>query len=199
MSIGQEQLREVRLYGVLGKKYGRVHRLAVSTVREAAQALGVLLPGFVKDVMRHKEGFHIFTGALKKDANVGEQSLDCRLSVGEAVCIVPVIAGAKEGGMLQIVVGLVLFVAGFFTGGATWGPAMMMLGGGLMIGGIIQMSMPSPDVAMGGGADGRLQSYAFGSAANSTAQGVAVPVVYGRLICGSAVVSQGLTAVEMVA
>lgn len=196
MSIGQEQLREVRLYGVLGKKYGRVHQLAVSTVREAAQALGVLLPGFVKDVMRHKEGFHIFTGALKKDANVGEQSLDCRLSAGEAVCIVPVIAGAKQGGVLQVVIGAVLLVAGFFTGGATWGPAMMMLGGGLMIGGIIQMSMPVPESGAGG-ADGRLQSYAFGSAANSTAQSVAVPVVYGRLICGSVVASQGLTAVEM--
>lgn len=196
MSIGQEQLREVRLYGVLGKKYGRVHRLAVATVREAAKALGVILPGFAKDVLEHKDGFHLFTGALKKEANVGEQSLDCRLGHGEAICIVPAIAGAKQGGVLQVIVGVVLLVAGYFTGGSTWGPAMMMLGGGLMIGGIIQMSMPVPE-SEAGGADGRLQSYAFGSAANSTAQGVAVPVVYGRAICGSVVASQGLTAVEM--
>lgn len=196
MSIGQEQLREVRLYGVLGKKYGRVHRLAVATVREAAQALGVILPGFAKDVLGHKDGFHIFTGALKKDANVGEQSIDCRLSAGEAVCIVPAVAGAKSGGVFQVILGAALFVVGFFTGGSTWGPAMMMLGGGLMIGGIIQMSMPSPDVASRG-AESRAESYAFGSVANSTAQGVGVPVVYGRAICGSVVVSQGLTAVEM--
>lgn len=196
MSIGQEQLREVRLYGVLGKKYGRVHKLAVATVREAAQALGVIIPGFAKDVLEHKDGFHLFTGALKKEANVGERSLDCRLGRGEAICIAPAIAGAKQGGVLQVIVGAVLLVAGFFTGGATWGPAMMMLGGGLMIGGIIQMSMPSPDVASRG-AESRAESYAFGSVANSTAQGVGVPVVYGRAICGSVVVSQGLTAVEM--
>lgn len=196
MSIGQEQLREVRLYGMLGKKYGRVHRLAVSTVREAAQALGVILPGFAKDVLGHKDGFHIFTGALKKDANVGEQSIDCRLSTGEAVCMVPAIAGAKDGGLFQVILGAALFVGGFFTGGATWGLAMMIGGGALMLGGILQMTMPTPDAAVAGG-DSRAESYAFGSVANSTAQGVAVPIVYGRVICGSVVVSQGLTAVEM--
>lgn len=196
MSIGQDQLREVRLYGVLGKKYGRVHQLAVSTVREAAQALGVILPGFAKDVLEHKEGFHIFTGALKKDANVGEQSIDCRLSAGEAVCIVPAVAGAKSGGVFQVILGAALFVGGFFTGGATWGLAMMIGGGALMLGGILQMTMPIPEASASGGPD-RAESYAFGAVANSTAQGVAVPVVYGKLICGSVVASQGLTAVEM--
>ncbi len=196
MSIGQEQLREVRLYGALAKKYGRAHRLAVATVREAAQALGVILPGFAKDVLGHKDGFHIFTGALKKDANVGEKSLDCRLSAGEAVCIVPAIAGSKSGGLFQVVLGAALFVGGFFTGGATWGAAMMIGGGALMLGGILQMMMPVPEAATSG-SESRVDSYAFGSVANSTAQGVAVPVVYGRLICGSVVASQGLTAVEM--
>lgn len=196
MSIGQDQLREVRLYGVLGKKYGRVHQLAVATVREAAQALGVIIPGFAKDVLEHKDGFHLFTGAIKKEANVGERSLDCRLGRGEAICIVPAIAGAKQGGVLQVIVGAVLLVAGFFTGGATWGAAMMIGGGALMLGGILQMSMPVPD-ATAASSESRAESYAFGSVANSTAQGVAVPVVYGRGICGSVVVSQGLTAVEM--
>ena len=36
---GPEVLREVRLYCVLGKRFGRVHRLAVASASEAVRAL----------------------------------------------------------------------------------------------------------------------------------------------------------------
>src|SRR5574344_1910257 len=44
-----EELRTIRLYGKLGAKFGRVHRLAVSSCAEAMQALAVLLPAHKKN------------------------------------------------------------------------------------------------------------------------------------------------------
>lgn len=190
--IGSEQLREVRLYGWLGKKYGRVHRVAVSTPREAAQALAVILPGFQKDVIDHREGFHIFVGALSKESNIGEDALDCLIGKSEAVCIVPVVQGAKSA-LLSVVLGGAIFALGFISGGSAW---LMFAGVGIALGGVIQALMPNqqqPDNAN----DSRLSSFAFGSVANSTEQGVAIPVVYGEVIAGSVVTSQGLSAVEL--
>ena len=39
-------LREVRLYGALGREFGRVLHLAVATPAEAVRALRAVLPGF---------------------------------------------------------------------------------------------------------------------------------------------------------
>ena len=41
-----EKIVLVRLYGKLGKHFGREHRLSVSSVREAIRALCIMIPGF---------------------------------------------------------------------------------------------------------------------------------------------------------
>ncbi|PNQ53699.1 phage tail protein, partial [Vibrio agarivorans] len=40
-----EKLRTIRLYGILGSRFGRTFRLAVSTPAEAVRALAVQIPG----------------------------------------------------------------------------------------------------------------------------------------------------------
>ena len=40
-----EKMVLVRLYGKLGKLFGREHRLSVSSVREAIRALCIMVPG----------------------------------------------------------------------------------------------------------------------------------------------------------
>lgn len=187
-----EVLREVRLYGWLGKKYGRVHRIAVDTAREATQALGVILPGFAHDVIGHAAGFHVFAGKPSLDNNIGDVGLDCRLGRNEPVCVVPSVAGAKSGGLLQVVIGVALVAVGLVTGN----PYLVYAGAAMAIGGVIQALMPGqqkPDEV----SDSRVASFAFGGVANTTEQGVAIPVVYGEVIAGSVVASQGLSAVEM--
>jgi predicted phage tail protein len=192
--MGTEHLRDVRLYGALGKKYGRVHRLAVRSCREAAQALARLLPGFAQDVIGHEAGFHVFAGTKDAEGNIGPDALDAPIGQGESVFLVPVIAGRKQRGLLQTVIGVILIVVGYYTGGSTVGPGMAMLGAGLALGGIIQMvaakSLASSDE------DARSESYRFSGPANITRQGVPVPVVYGEVIAGSVVASQGLKSVE---
>lgn len=60
-----DRLRKIRLYGKLGKRFGREHLLAVANVAEAVRALGVLFDGF-QQYLLEAEGkgvrFAIFLG-----------------------------------------------------------------------------------------------------------------------------------------
>jgi len=195
-SLGPENLRDVRLYGSLGKKYGRVHRLAVRTCREAAQALAEMIPGFRRDVIGHEPGFHIFAGTKDVEGNISAEALDAPIGRGEPVFIVPVVEGRKQQGVLSIVIGVILIIVGFFSYGSTTSTGMAMIGAGigLAVGGIMQMN--AAKTAASAAEDARQNSYRFSGPVNVTRQGVAVPVVYGEVMCGSVVASQGLKAVE---
>jgi predicted phage tail protein len=186
--IGAEDLREVRLYGHLAQRFGRIHRLAVRSCREAIEALKHLLPGFEAQVLKHNQpGYHVF-GGVRKQANCrGENRLDAPLGRGEPVCIVPAVAGSKKAGVLQTVIGVVLIVAGVYFG-QNW---LVQAGVAMTIGGVAQMLTPVAK-ANESPKDSRLASYAFDGPVNSTQQGMPVPIVIGRMIVGSHVISQGL-------
>ena len=67
-----EKVREVRLYGILGTRFGRIHRLAVTSTSEALRALSVLIPGFrqfLLDAQSKRLTFAVFNGRrnLTKD------------------------------------------------------------------------------------------------------------------------------------
>lgn len=63
-------------------------------------------------------------------------------------------------------------------------------GAALVLGGIASMLAPTPPPATTGDT---VQNYAFNGAANTTRQGVAIPVCYGQLMVGGAVISSGVT------
>lgn len=189
--IGTEDMREIRLYGHLGARFGRVHRFAVKTCREAIQALQHMMPGFESYIIKHNTpGFHVFGGARKIANCRGVERLEAPLGRGEPVCIVPAIVGSKKNGSLQTIIGIALIVVGFFTapydGGAT-----MQIGIAVTLGGVVQLLTPITK-ANEDDKTGQLASYAFDGPVNSTRQGMPVPIVIGRMIVGSAVISQGL-------
>lgn len=207
VTLGAQDLREVRLYGHLGRQFGRVHRLAVRTCREAAQALAVLLPGFERALLAHEPGVHVFRRRVSVPTNLAEERLDAPLGRGEAVCIVPAVAGAKRGGALQIIVGAALiagaFVTGTFSLASTLGVNFTALGSvafsvgvSLVLGGVVQALTPIAKSGGNGARPDNAPSYAFDGPVNYATQGVAVPLVYGRCIIGSVVASQGLSSVE---
>ena len=74
--------------------------------------------------------------------------------------------------------------------GALSGGTMMAakFGAALVLGGIASMMAPTPSPAAGE----RAQNYAFNGATNTTRQGVAIPVCYGQLMVGGAVISAGI-------
>jgi predicted phage tail protein len=186
-------LREVRLYGALGREFGRVFRLAVATPAEAVRALRAVLPGFERAFLGRdgRQAYHVFVGRRDARRDIGKGQLQEPIGAAEPIRFVPVIAGAKRGGVLQTIIGYVLMVAGavavVYTG-SDFG--LVTLGFSLMVGGVIQMLSPQ---RQGKAAASNLPSYAFDGPINNTQQGGPVPCCYGRAMVGSVVVSQGIS------
>lgn len=185
-----DTLRTVRLYGVAGTRFGRVHRLAVASTREAVRALCVTVPGFEKFMMNAKDNgltFAVFHGRR----NVTEDEIEHPVGSDE-IRIAPILIGSKNGGLFQTILGAALVVVGVFTsefGGST----LIGLGASMMLGGVMQMLSPQTSGLAGAGPNNGT-SYYFNGPVNSAAQGEPVPLVYGRMLVGSKVISSGIYA-----
>lgn len=183
-------LREVRLYGSLGAKFGRVHHLAVESAADAVRALCVVIEGFEVYLRKHSEpGYRVWAGRH----NLDEKELLQPTGSREVIRIVPVVEGAKRQGVGQIIAGLVLVVAGQVIAQYAPGVGQMVFNAGvsMIIGGVIQMISPQRG-ADGTEKDKNSLSYSFNGAVNVDAEGGCVPLLYGELIVGSVVISGGI-------
>jgi len=108
------------------------------------------------------------------------------------------LVGSKPAGLVQVVVGVSLRVGGAFTWGSTWGPAIAILGGALVLGGALAMLSPQPKNQSAEDRDGSKASYNFNGAVNTQAQGNPVPLMYGEGLTGSAVISAAIRAEDQV-
>ncbi len=188
-----DTLRTIRLYGKLGAQFGRVHRLAVASTAEAVRALCVLIPGFEHEMMNSRDRGVSYACFLGK-TNIGAN--DLHLSGGsEDIRIAPIMQGAKAG-FFQTVLGAVMVVAGLLIAPANplIGAALIDMGVSMAIGGLIQMLSPQQNGQSAKDSAANGASYNFNGPVNTTAQGNPVPVLYGRLIVGSAVISAGILA-----
>ncbi|KER01501.1 tail assembly protein [Photorhabdus temperata] len=192
------QLKTVRLYGTLGKQFGREHTIAIDSPREAIKALCVRCEGFEKFLNEaHLKGleFAIFKGKR----NIGNKEL--HLTTSEEIRIAPIIKGNKRGGFFQTILGVALIGAAMLTGPAgwaafsaagTWGGALALGGAAMALGGVVQMLAPQPPgLSTRQDADNK-PSYAFGGAVNTTAQGNPIPILYGEREVGGAIISAGI-------
>lgn len=192
-------VREVRLYGALGRQFGRVFRLAVASPGEAVQALAAVLPGFERAFLGrdNQAAYHVYVGRGAQRRSIGEDDAASVLGAAEPIRLVPVIEGAKRAGGLQVVLGYALMIVGYALAPYTSGGSLFLsqIGASMMLGGVIQLLSPQRV-----GKDTRqenLPSYAFDGPVNNAEQGGPVPLAYGRVICGSTVVSQGLSTIEI--
>ena len=189
----QETMTRIELSGVLGKTFGKVHRRLISTVHEAGAALAATIPGFEKFMINSKEQgltFAVFRG--KK--NIGKDDLGFPVT-GEVIRIVPVVIGSKKAGILQTILGAVLVVVGaiaFFGFGQPWGANVMIAGGSMMLGGVVQMLSPQPAGLARRESPENKASYAFGGVTNTTSQGYPVGLLYGKRRIGGAIISAGI-------
>jgi predicted phage tail protein len=194
MNNGQTTM--VRLYGVLGSKFGRVHHLAVANAAEAVRALSVLVPGFDGFLTRAKDNGMVFAVFYGK-RNLTEDDL-LNPHGHENIRIAPIIMGSKNGGWLSVIVGAVLVAAGYifspFTGGASL--VLVPAGYAMIAGGIVQLLTPMPKGRSAKDRPENQPSYTFNGPINTQAQGNPVPVVYGKMVVGSAVLSAGINSVD---
>lgn len=186
-------MKTIILYGELRKKFGREFQFDVDSPAEAVRALGSQVAGFKAYLHQHaQDAFKIFVGGR----NVGDGLAD-PCSDKEVIRIVPVIQGAGAAG--RIVLGIVLIVVSFFIPGSTpyamqISSALFGMGASMVLGGVIELLSPVPktnDDPMESAEN--TPSYNFNGPVNTTAQGHPVPLAYGRLRVGSAVISAGMT------
>jgi predicted phage tail protein len=187
-------MRTIKLGGVLGKKFGKQYTLDVHSFRDAMAALCMMKPGFEKYLRTAEERGLVFA-VFVDERNLGEQELDL---VGRAegdIRIQPIVQGSKQAGMFQTLLGVVLIVAGLFTGGTTTGLGLGLLAAGAAVGlgGVVQMLSPATNAtAEGKNDDGNNPSYGFGGAVTTIAQGNPYPLLYGEREIGGAVESGGI-------
>ena len=118
--------------------------------------------------------------------NIGDGDLD-KPTGHEVIRIVPVIAGSKRAGLLQTIVGVVLIALSAFTNGATLAPGLALAAGG-----VVQMLTPQAKGLGTQDSPNNRPSYSFNGPVNTSVQGNPVPLLYGRMIVGSAVISAGI-------
>jgi len=197
------RLTTIRLYGVLGARFGRVHRLAVQTSAEAVKALCINLDGLEAYLMNAKNNgmtFAVFRGKR----NIGVEDFK-DLNGDSDIRIAPVMEGAKKAGMFQTILGAVMVVAGIVVGvatgwagvGLTFGAGLIMSGASMMAGGIYQMLSPQPKGLQGREDPDNKPSYAFGGAVNTMAMGNPVALLYGEREIGGAIISAGIVAEDI--
>lgn len=190
-------LKTIKLYGVLGKKFGKEFHLAVESTREAVKALSVQVPGFEQFMLTaHEQGLAF--AVFQDDENISEDQIDFETGA-KVIKIVPKVIGAGGNGVLQTILGAVMVVVGvvlmYVPGGQAFAPSLIGAGIGMMIGGIAQMMMPKMDEG-DQNQDGNRANKGFGGAVTTIAQGNPVPILYGQREVGGFIVNAGQFAVD---
>lgn len=176
----------------------REHSICVAPGTSITKAMGYFrqFPGFEKHMMESADRgvkYAVFAGKQ----NISEEDLG-KPTGDDVIRIVPVLTGSKRAGGLQTIIGVVLIAVGLiitggtFGAGAPFGSALITMGASMAIGGVIQMLSPQAKGLGSQDSPDNKPSYSFNGPVNTTAQGNPVPLLYGRMIVGSAVISAGI-------
>ncbi|HEE6636851.1 tail assembly protein [Acinetobacter nosocomialis] len=209
-------LKTIKLYGILGQKFGREFKLDVANTREAMRALSVQIAGFEHFMLHaHEQGLRFAVFLKRKNSsnkrgkkrpaiydhetkrlitgdNIGEEQLDMNTEA-DTIHIVPRVMGAGgNNGILQLVLGAILIAASFIPGiGQAAQVALIGAGAGMAMGGVASMLMPKIDNTQDQNQDGNRANKGFGGAVTTVAQGNPVPILYGQREIGGFIVSAG--------
>ncbi len=208
-------MKVVKVYGALRKELGQTRfEFVANTPVEAMRALLANFPRLQQwliDSEKRGVAYRVTVGK-QKIHNDDVSGLFTPWSEREVFSITPVMAGAGRG-MGMMLLGAVLVGSAIFSGGATLGlsgfasgavvgistPTALFggalaaaagnIGIALTLGGVAQMLSPVPKPPREAS---RLESNSFSGIVQTARQGVPVPIAYGRLFVGSAVISSGL-------
>lgn len=180
-------MKIIRLYGDMGRQFGREYRMDVKTPAEAVRALCSQVKGFRAYLHAHAQSaFKVFVGGRNACDGLSHPSSD-----KEIIRIAPTIQGAGAAG--RIVLGVVLIAVGL----VYENPSLVSLGASMVLGGVVEMLSPTPKIKTGVDAEKteNKPSYNFNGPVNTVAQGHPVPLAYGKIMTGSAVISAGMITV----
>lgn len=194
-------MKHFKLYGFLADEFGADHWIDVKTPAEAVRALCCTIDGFEERIAGEKIfGFALFVDEIA----VEKESIEFPVSEKEVVKLVPQLMAAKDG-WTNIMIGIAMIALVWATSGTGVGLYASMTGAtgvsalavnmglAMMIGGVSTLLAASPGSSDGSiGNQAQHPSFVFSGAINTTAQGNAIGVLYGRLLTGSQVASSGI-------
>lgn len=172
-------MTKITLHGILAKEFKKTFNLAIKKPREVFDAISCSHENFRNRIVElANQGIH-FTLLVdgKKLSTMEELSIAANY---EKIDIVPLVCGAgKVLGVILMVVGAVLMATGV---GGPLGAVLFSTGLSMVLAPKPKVERPKSDVS------GAKESFIFSSKANISEQGIPVPVGYGRLRVGSAVI-----------
>lgn len=212
---------KILLLDELGDKWGKTHIYHdLRTPADAIRLLCINYPDFAKHLATsHEQG--IFYQVTQANCELNIQDLFLPLGKNDLV-ITPVISGSSTAVRIIAGIGLTFFTGGLSLGSiGTFGlgagsfavnTVLQNIGGFLLLSGVSEMLAPQPptfdasfDVGRGGflggpsamerGADGQ-QSYAYRGASNTVGIGKTIPIVYGKALIGSHLISTDIEVVD---
>lgn len=193
-------VRTIRLYGELGKKYGKVHKLHVASVSEAIRALCANF----KDLKQHLidsdkriAGYEVWDS--KQNLSQDDKELFHKQGGGD-IKIIPRISGASNA--FRIIAGIaIIAIAAVYSGGLAaaftakgLAGTAALFGASMVLGGVVGlMTKTSSGASIDSSSAKNTESYIFSGALNTTRQGGPVHIGYGKMVVGSQVISASLT------
>ncbi len=122
-------MRQVYLYGALGRRFGYRHRLEVETLPEAIWALSAIRPGF-KEYFFRGPAYSFVKGATRR-GGIDLDLAELPMTLGRHdIHIMPAAMGAGGGStgktVGKIVLGVVMVAGAFFTAGASLAPMLAL-------------------------------------------------------------------------
>lgn len=216
-------MTQVILHGRLAEEFptasspaGRaIYMFDLSTPAEAVRALALAHPGKFLQALAIGE-YRFVRGDFDPERGDGGIDLPPEMfamqAVGKPLHLVPVLAGAKRGGAVKVVLGVALIAAaaaavaagpGAGFAGVAWGGEVGALGltyGNLAgmgvsmaLNGAATMLSPQPKAPKSFETADRRPSFLFQGPVTTIEQGGTVPVIYGRVRVGGTIVSATIT------
>jgi len=158
-------MTEIHLHGILGKKYGRLHRFAIKEPRDVVRALEANYENFskdLKDLLKKKIVYSIVA-----DNQWVQGSSFTEIKKIKKIDFVPTIIGSTVGQIIMLVIAVASAVYSYVQAGKQQYP-----------------QIPGAE----GTSAASSRSLSFSNRENITEQGNPVPLVYGRLKVGSFVI-----------
>lgn len=179
-------LTTIKLGGFLGKKYGKTHKMAAKSPAHAVAMLCACFKGFRKDFQQHNWRI------LVNDYTACEEDIKNHINAaGKCIRFLPKFEGS--GNYARIVAGVIITIIGV----VYQQPTAVQLGVGLIVGGVLGLMFGVNPSATDQANDAKKTSYLFGGTLNTTGQGNPRPLLYGRRLVGSQVVSAGISTREL--
>ena len=158
-------MRNIYLHGELGSTLGKHWQLEVDSVQEALWAIEANTGKLTKFLNENQEKFGHYTFTVDQEKLKNQSELESALpSTAENIHIMPQIAGSE----------LITIVTAIVTAVAT----------GLIMQALFKPPKPQEQK--------QTRSYLFSGPVNTVAQGIPIPLGYGRLRVGSSVISASL-------